>query len=672
MFVCVECGTMSEASGICPRDGAPLESNADDPFLGTTIGNFRVVKRIGRGGMGTVYRAVHPEIGGRVAIKLLADRLVNHKMTVDRFFAEARAVNLIRHEQIVNVIDLGRLDDQRPYIVMEYLDGAPLSTLMRKRLPLGTLARLLGEVLDAVFAAHQKGVIHRDLKPDNIFVTPGEHAKVLDFGVAKLAPELDTRDGVTRQGSVIGTPAYMSPEQGLGADIDPRADLYSIGVILYRAVTSMLPFRSTATYALIKQHVEETPVAPRALRGDCPPALEAVILRAMAKDRSLRFADAQEMARALHGATSGLPPAEFGSLFTAPTWEEAPPTPASPSASGTNLGSHPAAFSAEVVRPEMPSHATAPAFGLPIDFTTRGSATSHQASSQASLQLSLPPSRQPAPAPAAVVLRMPLSMAAPLVPVSAIGRAQAPVTAPSPLPSQAPRSRWPILLAAALVLITPLTVVAILAASRSSESKTDKTSSKPAKGDEASDDDKKKPHKKKHKGDDSPSEGPRPNERVVIAVGSVDAEHRPPKRLDVIAYLPHARALASRFTADLELVAIGGQIHPDGLVHFDAIDDTTIFTFRPAGSAEVGSTIACTAISVQIDIENVTLVETPLSVCQFLGRDVPRCAMNQVVDRGGALAKVPVFFAYAALNKPQWTLGSPFEKHIVFDDDCAK
>src|SRR6185503_20147330 len=160
---------------------------------------------------------------------------------VDRFFAEAKAVNLIRHENIVNVLDLATLPDGRPYIIMEYLDGAPLASIIeyavqqRAPLPLGGLARLAAEVLDALAAAHAKGVVHRDLKPDNIFVTPAGHAKVLDFGIAKLQPELG--GSATHTGSLLGTPHYMSPEQAASRPVDQRTDLYAMGVILFECAT---------------------------------------------------------------------------------------------------------------------------------------------------------------------------------------------------------------------------------------------------------------------------------------------------------------------------------------------------------------------------------------------------------------------------------------------------
>src|SRR5689334_1960838 len=192
MFVCPECGAPQPVQGHCPADGTPLAPIGEDVLLGTTIGVYRVARLLGIGGMGRVYKGVHPAIGSRVAIKVLSRECSDRRDLVERFFAEAKAVNLIRHESIVNVLDLAMLPDGRPYIIMEYLDGAPLAAIVdhavanQQPLPLGGLARLTVEVLDALHAAHGKGIVHRDLKPDNIFVAPSGRPKVLDFGIAKL------------------------------------------------------------------------------------------------------------------------------------------------------------------------------------------------------------------------------------------------------------------------------------------------------------------------------------------------------------------------------------------------------------------------------------------------------------------------------------------------------
>ncbi len=316
MFVCPECGRTFPLGGFCTEDGTTVADVAGDPLLGQVVGNYRVASVLGRGGMGIVYKAVHPGIGSRVAIKLLNKECSDNPALVERFFAEARAVNVIRHEALVNVIDLAQLPDGRPYIMMEYLDGTPLSGYFAKygALPLGTLAKLLLQVLEGLGAAHQKGIIHRDLKPDNLYVTSGARVKILDFGIAKLRPDMASSTAETRAGSVIGTPQYMSPEQAVGQPVDQRADLYSVGVILFEGSTGQRPFPATTLYELLKAHVELMPPAPSSLRPDIPRQLENVLLHALQKDPGYRYQTAQDFHAALEHTLSFLPPESFTAL----------------------------------------------------------------------------------------------------------------------------------------------------------------------------------------------------------------------------------------------------------------------------------------------------------------------------------------------------------------------
>src|SRR5690606_37155517 len=172
MFVCPECGSSAAHPGPCETDGV-ARNMANDPLLGLNVGNYSIARKIGQGGMGQVYRAVQPAIGSRVAIKVLSQECASQRTLVERFFAEARAVNVIRHEHIVNVLDLAMFPDGRPYIVMEYLEGRPLSALIAEHgpAPLAFISQIMGEVLSALDAAPAKGIVHRDLKPDNIFVS---------------------------------------------------------------------------------------------------------------------------------------------------------------------------------------------------------------------------------------------------------------------------------------------------------------------------------------------------------------------------------------------------------------------------------------------------------------------------------------------------------------------
>ncbi|MEZ4364993.1 MAG: serine/threonine-protein kinase [Kofleriaceae bacterium] len=264
MFVCPECATTLPSAGPCPRDGATPMPRGTDGLLGTQLGAYRVAQLVGVGGMGRVYKGVHPDIGSRVAIKVLAIEVAHRPDIVERFFAEARAVNLIRHESLVNVLDLAHLPDGRPYIVMEFLDGRSLAHALadHPQVALGEAARIALEVLDALALTHARGIVHRDLKPDNLLLSPSGRTKILDFGIAKLQP--DHGGAATHTGSLLGTPHYMSPEQAQAAPVDARTDLYAVGVILYEMVTGRRPFRGQRVRALARASIRR-----RRHRGAC-------------------------------------------------------------------------------------------------------------------------------------------------------------------------------------------------------------------------------------------------------------------------------------------------------------------------------------------------------------------------------------------------------------------
>jgi len=290
---------------------------ADDSLLGTSIGNYRLVSVLGEGGMGRVYLAEHPAIGSRVAIKVLSEECTRHPELLDRFFAEAKAVNLIRHENIVSVLDLAVLPDGRPYIVMEYIEGHTLAHHVRNaHAPLGGIAQVMGEVLSGLAAAHAIGIVHRDLKPDNIIITVEGHAKILDFGIAKLAPGLRADVSPrTKTGALLGTPAYMAPEQITGSgNVDARTDVYAMGIVLYEAVTGGAPFSGGTLFDMMRAHLELPVPLPRERRADLPPAIEQVILQALAKRPDERFQSVSAMAQALAHAASVLPPAQWQPL----------------------------------------------------------------------------------------------------------------------------------------------------------------------------------------------------------------------------------------------------------------------------------------------------------------------------------------------------------------------
>ena len=278
-----------------------------DRLIGTAIGNYTIASRLGAGGMGQVYEAVQPAIGARVAIKVLhAD--ASDPTTARRFLREAQAVNKIDHDGVAKIIDAGYTADGRPYLVMEFLDGVSLAevTAGGTKLPLGTACKVMSDVLGVLGAAHAEGIVHRDLKPHNIFLTRSGRTVVLDFGVAKLL-EADAPVSLTLTGAIVGTPAYMAPEQIQGEAVDGRADLYAVGVVLYELVTGRRPFEADQTGELLHAHVARRPPPPRAIRPDVPEAIQAVLISALAKEPDDRFQAAEAMRSALLQAAVGLP-----------------------------------------------------------------------------------------------------------------------------------------------------------------------------------------------------------------------------------------------------------------------------------------------------------------------------------------------------------------------------
>lgn len=278
-------------------------SRAIDPLVGSAVGSFRVVRLLGRGGMGSVYLAEHPVIGSRVAIKFLHESMATSPELVARFYDEARAVNRIGHENIVGIFDLSMLPPNRYYIVMEYLDGEALSSLLRQgALSLDEGLAILGQLCDALHCAHERGVVHRDLKPDNVFVLRRRGAvfvKLLDFGIAKLrdAPA----GGHTAAGMIVGTPEYMAPEQCDNRAVDARTDVYALGVMAYQMLAGVLPFSGSIAQLLVA-HLQETPRPPRSVNGLLPPALDEAILKSMRKRPEDRFDDMLAFGRALSRA----------------------------------------------------------------------------------------------------------------------------------------------------------------------------------------------------------------------------------------------------------------------------------------------------------------------------------------------------------------------------------
>ncbi|HLL21770.1 MAG TPA: serine/threonine-protein kinase, partial [Kofleriaceae bacterium] len=292
----------------------PPRTGPDEPErVGVQLGSYKVLELLGKGGMGYVYRAEHSKLGREVALKLLRSDYARRRDAVARFFQEARTVNRVRHRNIVDVTDFVELDDGTTFIIMEFLRGQNLGKWARTGIDLPRALAVLVQICDGLGAAHQVGVVHRDLKPDNIIVVPtsdgAELVKLLDFGVAKLLNRDDEDIGFqTAAGSVIGTPAYMSPEQAGGMVIDARSDIYALGAIMYELFCGQPMFRGRSFGEYVRKHLTEMPVPPRATeqgRG-MDPGLELVILKCLAKDPDQRFGTILELRDALLGMLDGI------------------------------------------------------------------------------------------------------------------------------------------------------------------------------------------------------------------------------------------------------------------------------------------------------------------------------------------------------------------------------
>lgn len=310
---CLTCGTQyGDEVQFCSTDGTGLVAVEEPQTAGALIGKildkkYKIEKLLGEGGMGVVYQATHIHIESTVAIKVLHKELVSNPQAVERFRREARASGRIHHPHAISVIDFGVAENNIVYIVMEYLDGMTLSKRIRQtgRVSPEETVRIMRDVCAAVDAAHRKGVIHRDLKPDNIMlqrVDGQENVKVLDFGIAQLKSLTGMSLELTQQGTLIGTPFYMSPEQCAGKELDSRSDIYSLGVILFEMLTGRLPFKAESHLAVIIKHTTEAPPRLRQIEPAVPATLEVVTLRALAKSPDERQASAAALARELENA----------------------------------------------------------------------------------------------------------------------------------------------------------------------------------------------------------------------------------------------------------------------------------------------------------------------------------------------------------------------------------
>ncbi len=679
---------------------------SDDPLLGTQVGRYRLVRMIGHGGMGRVYAAVQPEVGSRVAVKVMAEQYARDAELAERFFTEARAIAMIRHEGIVSVIDLVRMADGRPVIVMELIDGQTLREVERAGpAPIGGVVQVMIEVLSALAAAHAIGIVHRDLKPDNILITAGGRPKILDFGIAKLvnvpAGQIAPR---TRTGVMLGTPEYMAPEQINGGDADARSDVYAAGVVLFEALTGQRPFDGASDFEVMRGHMDLPPPSPRALRPELPIELEQVILCALAKRPAERFASAGAMANALHHASAGLPANEWRSLtpwarvFPRPT---APPEEPSPAASLVTKVDRPAA------RPTVAHTPSASERGLPRRRPSRGPlmvllAAAVGASALAVLFAVRSPSAHPAPDGGPIVAE---STRASPVDASAVGTAvvapparDASVELDAPLVSPAIRQ-------IDAGEVTTVAVVPVAAA--------------PSPGDPSP-------------GDPSPVEGAPhlPIQRGGPAAGSpapkrpvagspapkapvagspaplanqagdgfdddkpVPARPPPPppelnkpsgsftSKLDVdafdpIRYIASARRLARVLEPDAELVRMAFRVGPDGKLPFEDMSDSVRdYVFRSVGRGVPANAPSSFQCMVNVHVENfggVTAARTYDEYCSATFIKAPRCTFKQVWDKALARRAEPAP-AILVWEDSHWRFDGVVDGNYTtfkFRDDC--
>ena len=301
MRFCPECGLLyEERHRICPLDSTALEARTD-PFLGRILaGKYRIVELIGEGGIGRVYRARHVHMRLDVAVKILADDASADPHVKERFIREARAADMVRHENIIEILDLGETPEGMPYMIMELLEGVGLEILVGKStFPMHRAVNVMRQVCSVLGPTHAMGIVHRDIKPENIFLIEkdgvGDFVKVLDFGVAHLAHE----PGITREGIVLGTPQYIAPELATGEKPSPRSDLYALGCIGFEMISGRPPFVGKSVFELMSRQIQEEAPLLSTVVDDVPLEIDNIVERLLRKESSERYPDAYAVIRDL-------------------------------------------------------------------------------------------------------------------------------------------------------------------------------------------------------------------------------------------------------------------------------------------------------------------------------------------------------------------------------------